>query len=292
MDLLTKTRTTIITQLWQQYSTHLPQTIDRVKKYEQPIVLDHFAIIDLPSEHSGISTLTKIFTALGYHTRGQGYLAEKQNDFAWLAPTDASQQKATAALPQIVVADFRIEELSNEVQIIVKKYTSYIKPFDFATFNLLLDHIHNNDVSAETMLVDLVVNYCQQKEWPALSTEEFNTVKKSNELLAWVLAFGRCINHFGLSIHHTPTFNNLQEWNNFMQLDDAIKGGEKTGIAQSSTKGEIKNIVLANGNTTIHGPFMEFVWRYAKKDQPYYWQDYFTDFVDYQANRVIEAVYE
>ncbi len=295
MNLLIKTRTEIIEQLWQRYLNRLPKTqkiIAQLQELQQPIVLDHFALIDLPSSHSGIHTLTQIFTALGYGTRGHGYLPEKQNDFSWLAPTDANNQTATNVLPQIVVADFRYEQLSHDAQKILDKYTASIKPFDFAAFYQLLSQLHKNDFSAEEPLVNLVVNYCDEKDWPALTLAEFNEVKKSNELMAWVLAFGRRINHFGLSIHHMPKFESLEQWNNSIQLNDTIKGDATRGIAQSASRGELEDVHFADGHITMHGPFVEFVWRYPNKTNPQYWQDYFTDFIDYQANRVIESVYE
>lgn len=301
MSLITTVRKKIIQQLWQNTLATNANMQKIVTWINTPIILDHFAIIDLPSEFSGIATLNQIFSALNYLPQGRDYLADKQNEFMWLAPTEAEFQLAQQADPQIVIADFRFAELAPHIQSILENYTKHIKPFPWQQFHRLCGRAYHDDIDAANELTALIINYCQQREWPLPTVEDYLTIKSSNELLAWVLVFGRCVNHFGISIHCRKSYDSLAQFNQQLEQQLAIplnqqggkiKGNAEKGIAQSSTEGELLALPLANGNSKLNGPFIEFVWRYATLSNPQYWKDYFTGFIGTQANYVIESVYD
>src|SRR5262249_44381383 len=122
-------------------------------------------------------------------------------------------------------------------------------------------------------LMLLLSHYFSGRDWPLPMIKEFNTVKEFNELLAWVLIFGRRPNHFTLSIHLLPQFANLNVFLAFISQETAfdlnqdggiVKGGGKTGIAQGSTMGTWQKIKLQDGEITIRSDFVEFVWRYPR----------------------------
>ena len=125
--MLKEIREQVITSLWNRYQQS-NQHIQRIQQklleqHSQLPILDHLAIIDLPGENTGISELKRIFSAIGFSLQGEGYLPEKQNDFVWLAANDSDGAPATTVLPQIVVADFRPDELPKNVRDIVLKYS-------------------------------------------------------------------------------------------------------------------------------------------------------------------------
>ena len=292
-----KIRDKIVQKLWYYYQQSLPQ----LSKIEQAlnnininqINLDHIAIIDLPSINSGINTLKQLFSSLGFEHRGSGYLPEKQNDFLWMAEIGIEKKLAKTALPQIVIADFRLDELPIHVVEIIQKYTKYIIPPPYDEMARAAD---------EEEIATIVVDYLTTRPWPLPTTEEFAAVNAVNELLAWVLIFGRKPNHFGLGIHLTSEFHNLAEFNQLVdqQLnirlnhrESSIKGGKHCGIEQSSTEGDLQRMKLRDGDIMLRGSFIEFVWRYPKNNEtlPQYWQDYFNDFIGSNANKVIESLY-
>jgi len=293
----------LIKQLWESYQRSLNGIPDLMTSLNtlgiHSIPLDHLAIIDLPSKHSGIPTLLKLFSALGYEYRGCGYLADKQNDFVWMAESQADFKPVTEVLPQVVIADFRLDELPTHVKTIIEKYTRDIPPFS---------------------LDELSIQYFTDRPWPLPTVSDFRAVHEVNELLAWVLVFGRQPSHFGLSIHlmnsfvtpviASPRFSRARQSrksNYFNQLEDflqliqeplnrvggVIKGTPEGGIIQSSTLGQPVSVELADGVVTLPERFIEFVWRYPKSEinQPQQWGDYFTGFIAPQANVVIESVY-
>ena len=121
--MLKNIRHQMIHALWNQYR----QQSSQMMKIAQALAarniitlpLDHFAVIDLPGPQTGIPILSDVFSALGFTKRGFGYLPDKQNDFVWLAEDDAPTQPATAVLPQVVIADFRLDEMPAEIRQII-----------------------------------------------------------------------------------------------------------------------------------------------------------------------------
>lgn len=282
-------RQAVIHHLWTDYRAKSSDVLQIERalaaKNSAPIVLDHFAVIDLPGPQSGIPVLQKLFAAIGYETRGQDYLPDKQNTFLWMAEEDSENTPAVDALPQVVVADFRLDALPDHVRVIIEKYSAQTKPAP----------------DAATMTIEsLCAYFTAGRDWPLPTVQEFQTVHAFNELLAWVLVFGRKPNHFTLSVHLLSGFNNLNEFNHFIEHDvkiplnhdgGLIKGNEHSGIAQSSSKGKTAHIQLADGTVELPTDFIEFVWRYPLNPTPTLWQDYFTGFVAKHADYVIESLY-
>lgn len=304
--MLKQARQLIVNNLWASYHSTSPQIklIEDClqKKGTASPVLDHFAIIDLPGPHTGITHLSSIFSSLGYEIRGRDYLADKQNDFVWMAEADSDNQAAASVLPQVVVADFRLQEMPPTVRSIIEKYSRFARPSPREEVGKLTERIVRGDASAMQPLGALLSDYFSGRDWPLPSVKEFHTVQEFNELLAWVLIFGRRPNHFTLSIHLLGSFADLSSFHTFIENDaqlalnsegGVIKGDPLKGIAQSSTIGERQTIKIADGEITLPTEFVEFVWRYPHKEvsKPILWKDYFTGFVAQHADHVIESLY-
>jgi hypothetical protein len=302
--MLKKIRQNIIEQLWRDYCRSNAQvkqieTVFTAKQITFPL-LDHFAIIDLPGPHTGITELTKIFNAIGYECRGKDYLPDKQNDFNWLAEINCHKTHAKDALPQIVIADFRLEELPFSVRNIINKYNQQSPASPAELIKPLASKAALGDQQAEEKLYRLFTRYFAGRDWPIPTVSEFKTVHECNELLAWVLVFGRRPNHFTYAIHHMPEFNSLTHFHHFVELElgiplnqdgGVIKGNETVGIEQGSTVGTLQRIHLADGEVTLPSDFVEFVWRFTAKKNPLLWSDYFTGFIATHADRVIQSLF-
>lgn len=294
-------RDLVIEKLWQNYSRSTPHVklIEAgLQKKNIPLPrLDHLAIIDLPGPQTGISQLQKIFTAIGYKFQGKDYLPEKQNDFTWMADHACNGIAAQSALPQVVIADFRLDELPGAVKDIICKYNQ-LAPASPATFIEKL--AQRDDPASRETLLKLIIEYLSGRDWPLPTMREFEMVRECNELLAWVLVFGRRPNHFTYSIHLMPEFKCLSDFHSFIEDEvgltlnqdgGIIKGAPYTGIEQGSTAGTPEQIQLADGTAELPTGFVEFVWRFSEKKEPALWEDYFTGFVANHANRVIQSLY-
>lgn len=305
--MLRQLRQSIIEALWDRYRTNCAQAMcvdaGLRQKNIPHFVLDHFAIIDLPHPQSGIPFLRELFEALGFVLRGEDYLPSKQNDFAWLAEASCETQLATETLPQVVVADFRLHEMPTDVRSIIEKFAAQTKPLSLEKIRKLIHLASQGDAAAACEAEKDIVDYLTRRDGALPTITEFKTVNAFNELLAWVLAFGRRPNHFTVSVHLLHQhFADLTQFNQFIEHElglplncdgDVIKGGAAVGLAQSSTRGELKKVKLADGDVFVPTDFVEFVWRYpvAGKKQAVRWGDYFANFIAPQADHVIQSLY-
>lgn len=303
MSLIRFVRQKIIQQLFLDYSqryNHIQKILKSLESMQLTIVLDHFAIIDLPSPKTGIGTLNQIFSALNYYPQGRDYLVDKQNEFMWLAPFEAQSEVAEKVDPQVVIADFCLEDCDPMLQEVLQTYLHAIPDFPWRQFHQLCGDAYRDNMQSAEKLIALITHYCTKRDWPYPTLKDYNTVHAQNELLSWVLAFGRGINHFGINVRFLNQYKNLGDFNHFVQHDlginlnqknGAIKGDENTHIAQSSTDGELLPFTLADAQILLPSPFIEFIWRAQKNPTPVYWNDYFTEFIGPQANHVVESVY-
>lgn len=305
--MLKQVRQKIVQNLWETYSANSWQIQHIANKLKHrgadELTLDHFAIIDLPGPHSGIPRLQQIFSKLGFSAEGKDYLAEKQNDFMWLTEEDSRSQLATDVLPQVVIADFRLEEMPPEIRQIIEKYSHQTCSKIVDKILYLIEQVLSGNSLAESQLISTACQYFAGRDWPLPTLQEFRSVQQFNELLAWVLVFGRRPNHFTVSVHLLNSFANLEEFHRYMseeaglvlnQEGGLIKGGPHVGIAQGSTVGDLQKIALADAEIDLPDYFVEFVWRFpAHADimQPVMWGDYFTGFIAQHADRVIESLY-
>jgi len=286
--MLRQHREVVIQALWQTYraTSFQVQAIEANLKSKgiNQLMLDHFALVDLPGPNTGIDKLRQVFSNLGYVEHGRGYLADKQNDFMWMAEADCENKPVEQVLPQIVIADFRAEELPANVKAIIEKYAALAPTFE----------------SSKLQTPEAIIHYLQNRDWPLPTINEFRAVHECNELLAWVLACGRKPNHFTFSIHLIPEFPNLNTFNNVVEQElniplnkkgGAIKGCKEKGMEQSSTVEPTIAVTLVDGEILLPDRFVEFVWRYPTKDKAVCWGDYFTGFIAEQANHVIESLY-
>ncbi|WP_342147042.1 2-oxoadipate dioxygenase/decarboxylase family protein [Rickettsiella endosymbiont of Aleochara curtula] len=305
--MINRVKNIVFSQLWENYSSHLTEltTIQSYiqKHFQEELILDHFAIIDLPGPFTGMDTLSCLFSYLGYRIRGQDYLAEKQNNFRWLSEEVSPETLATEVSPQIVVADFRREALAPQVLKIIDRYAGFAQALDHEQLKLLHQRTLQQDEQAAKQLAKFILNYLQSRDWPLPTLQEYAIVKNQNELLAWVLVMGRQVNHFAWGIHLSKSFAQLKEFNQFLsstlniplnQKGGLIKGNINKGIEQSATQPTLKSIKLADGVIDLSDRFIEFVWRYPKTEkaeEKIRWHDYFTGFVADNADRVVESLY-
>jgi len=302
MGFLKEIRTQLINKLWDAYRNSIAQVkyIEHaLLQRDEKIVLDHFAIIDIPGKNSGIPTLCQIFSALGYTVQGHDYLPDKQNEFLWLAEIDAIGQPAQNVLPQVVVADFWLDELPVSVKTIVERYAAQTSKLSLRHIQHLSGKAFLGDKQAATQLLEALVQYFSGRDWPLPTVKDFQIIHEANELLAWTLVFGRIPNHFTVSVHLLNSFKSLMDFNNFITDDlklklndngEIIKGDPAMGLVQSSTVGEATSVLLADGQVTIPERFIEFIWRYPHNNLNH-WDSYYTGFIANNANRVIESLY-
>jgi hypothetical protein len=245
--------------------------------------------------------LKQIFSRIGFVLQGSGYLPDKVNDFIWMMPRENIEKMAKDSLPQVVLADFRINLLSLEAQKIIQKVVCNMTPFDFELFDEYLVELQKGNAGSINSIVDMVYDYINLPPQIFPTLAEYNYIKHENPLIAWTMLLGRKVNHFGVSLHLKDDVQNLQSYIHNLNLKyqvelnnlgGVIKGSRSLGIEQSSTVGEKLMVTLDGQNVEVRDCFLEFVWRFSAKENPMLWSDYFTGFIPYNANSVIESLYD
>jgi hypothetical protein len=285
-------------RLWSNYIKAAPEYYGIFSK--EKLAMDHFAIIDFTSKYSGIDYLKEIFKLIGYTERGAGYLPDKQNNFMWLSSPEFSEKSPKEALPQPIIADFCNDKFSKSTRKIIEKYSKCnYQNFDLTMIKSAMKDAEEGNQLAEHYVVDVISGHLNSKfsEHPTL--KEYEAVKEENQLLAWILLFGRRINHFGVGVC-PESHSSLENFNSHVQNNynavmnkegGLIKGGAKCGIEQSSTMGKVIEIKLEDGVVKTNDSFLEFVWRYPVKPSPKAMKDYYMDFIPVNADRVIESLF-
>lgn len=215
---------------------------------------DHVAFRTLGVDHLGIRSLEKVFLAHGFEKRDfYSFEAKKLNAY-WYAPPENHY-------PRIFISELRVNELSDQSQAIIRKYTDTVSS----------DPIDAIDLS-DWQAVD---SYLHSSQWPLPTWDDYQTLLAESEYAAWAIYNRYYLNHFTISVHDLPSgFNTLEGFNEFLEgigivLNDSggkSKISEDSKLKQSSTVAQIvsSEFRTKEGGTEFHdisGSYVEFAER-------------------------------
>lgn len=211
---------------------------------------DHIAFRTMGVPQLGIKSFEKIFLHLGYEKRDYFYFEGKKLDAYWFSPPKPEY-------PRIFVSELRVNDLSQQVQNIIRTYTDEVKSDP-------VDALDLNDGAA-------IDAFLHQPLWRIPTWEDYSTLLKESEYAAWVIYNRYYLNHYTISVHNLKDgYNSIQEFNDFLEkigikLNDSggkIKISPDGGLLQSSTVAEIIDAEFAGGEThPISGSYVEFAER-------------------------------
>lgn len=211
---------------------------------------DHIAFRTMGVPQLGIKSFEKIFLHLGYEKRDYFYFEGKKLDAYWFSPPKPEY-------PRIFVSELRVNDLSQQVQDIIRTYTDEVKTDP-------VDALDLNDGAA-------IDAFLHQPLWRIPTWEDYSTLLKESEYAAWVIYNRYYLNHYTISVHNLKDgYNTIQEFNGFLEktgikLNDSggkIKISPDGGLLQSSTVAEIIDAEFAGGEThPISGSYVEFAER-------------------------------
>jgi hypothetical protein len=211
---------------------------------------DHIAFRTMGVPQLGIQSFEKIFVHYGYQKKDYFYFEGKKLNAYWYAPP-------VEHLPRIFVSELRVEDMPENVQSIIKKYTNQVNtdPVD----DLDLDDPQAVDAFLHTAL------------WQTPSLADYLTLLKESEYASWVIYNRYYLNHYTISVHNLKNdYNTVADFNAFLErngikLNDAggkIKISPDGGLLQSSTVAEMIEATFQEGETyTISGSYVEFAER-------------------------------
>lgn len=210
---------------------------------------DHIAFRTMGVKHLGIASMEKIFLHYGYQKKEYFLFEEKKLNAYWYHPP-------LPQYPRIFLSELRVQDLSPETQAIIHSYTNQITADP-------LDQIDLNDECA-------IDTFLHSGLWSLPSLADYKALQKESEYAAWVIYNRYYLNHFTISVHNLPKYNDLEVFNLWLEkngfiLNNAggkIKHSPDGLLLQSSTVAEmIEATFLNNEKETIAGSYVEFAER-------------------------------
>ena len=254
--------TTVLTSILQGLFTTYVERVKDVNKItnalidrkivagQEEIINDHIAFRTLGVPNLGIASFEKIFLTHGYRKMGSYHFDAKKLDANWYAPP-------TEDLPRVFISELCVQELSENAQHIIKKYTSKIDvdPVD------ALD-LHN---------AEEVIDYLHRPLWELPTLADYNALLEESEYAAWVIYNRYYLNHYTISVHELKKgLNTLDTFNDFL-LDLGVALNNSGGLIkvsadgllrQSSSVAEQHIATFAGGEKrSIAGSYVEFAER-------------------------------
>ena len=214
------------------------------------IVNDHIAFRTLNVPNLGIQSLEKVFLHYGYQKMDAYHFSKKKLDAFWYAPPFEH-------LPRIFLSELRVNDLSDQAQKIIQKYTKHISEDP-------VDQLDLDDQEAISYFFD-------QSLWVLPTLEDYKLLLEESEYAAWVIYNRYYLNHFTISIHELDGgYRHLEQFNAFLesigvQLNTAggkIKSSHDELLKQSSTVAKMVLATFAEGKKMeIAGSYVEFAER-------------------------------
>ena len=215
---------------------------------------DHIAFRTMGVPNLGIASFEKIFLHYGYEKRDFLRFDGKKLDAYWYAPP-------VAKYPRIFISELCVDELSDNVQRIIRSYTDEVTSDPADSLDL------DNGPAVDEFL--------HSPLWRTPTWEDYQVLAEESEYASWVIYNRYYLNHFTVSVHNLPAqYDTVAKFNEFLKshgihLNNAggevkISGDEL--LLQSSTVAEMVDATFplaAGGETTqqIAGSYVEFAER-------------------------------
>ncbi len=211
---------------------------------------DHIAFRTMGVPHLGIASFEKIFLHYGYERRDEYNFVEKKLTAYWYAPPAPNY-------PRIFASELRVDELSEQAQRIIHRYTDTVTSDP-------VDALDLDDAQA-------VDQFLHQPLWKTPTLTDYQTLLTESEYAAWVIYNRYYLNHFTISVHNLkPGYNTIDAFVAFLtgrglRLNSAggtIKVSPDGDLRQASTVAQMIDAEFADGATfRIAGSYVEFAER-------------------------------
>lgn len=211
---------------------------------------DHIAFRTMGVSHLGIASFEKIFLHYGYERRDEYNFVEKKLTAYWYAPPAPNY-------PRIFASELRVDELSEQAQRIIHRYTDTVTSDP-------VDALDLDDAQA-------VDQFLHQPLWETPTLTDYQTLLTESEYAAWVIYNRYYLNHFTISVHNLkPGYNTIDAFVAFLtgrglrlnSAGGAIKVSPDGDLRQASTVAQMIDAEFADGATfRIAGSYVEFAER-------------------------------
>ena len=254
----TSTLSAVMAGLMRRYSERVPDvpkvinamTDSGVIASSDEIENDHIAFRTMGVPNLGLASFEKIFMHYGYEKRDEYNFIEKKLTAFWYSPPEPH-------FPRIFASELRVNELSDEAQRIIHRYTDTVTGDP-------VDSLDLDDAEA-------VDHFLHQPLWTTPTLTDYQALLKESEYAAWVIYNRYYLNHFTISVHNLKSgYNTIDEFvafleNQGLRLNSAggtIKVSPDGDLRQASTVAQMIDAEFAEGDIfRIAGSYVEFAER-------------------------------
>jgi len=239
--------------LWDRYRGR----VSYVRDYEQVIaaagatfVNDHIAFRTLAGQRplAGISTLSRIFEALGYLAAGCYNFPDKHLNAI-------HYQHANPAFPKLFISELRIWELPDAAgEPLERLLESHRDPVTREELQQLTQ-LDDLTAAAHLQLLNMIVDEILSLPWQLPKIEDVQAVNAHSQYAAWVMVHGYNVNHFTSSInsHGVESLGDIEKTiaalkNAGVPMKAEIEGERGSKLRQTATEAVTIDVdVLDNG---------------------------------------------
>jgi hypothetical protein len=203
--------------LWDRYASEVPYARTFVQLSGGSFRNDHVALRTLARPGGGIATFERVFERLGWQRAGGYSFPDTHLEAIYMAHPNG--------LPRIFISELRAERLSKRAQ-------------------ELLFSLPEDPPAPEP--VEALAHWFSAPPPPQESA--LLELEKESQYGAWLLAFGRKVNHF------TGSVDDVEVWQRKMReagvpMKAEIEGAPGTALRQTATHAAPLPVVLAGGGT-------------------------------------------
>jgi hypothetical protein len=219
MSTATATATRLLELLWDRYAAEVAPARTFAQLSGGTFRNDHVAFRSLARPGGGIALFRRVFEPLGWRPAGAYSFPDARLDAIYLAHP--------AGLPRVFLSELRAQELSADAQALLARLAPDPAPPD------------SSDAEALAAWFDAP---------PAPEGEALLALEKESQYGAWLLAFGRKVNHF------TGAVDDIEAWVVRMRsagvgMKAEIEGAPGTALRQTATQAHPLPVRLADGSS-------------------------------------------
>lgn len=253
----------LLTELWMTYR----RRVQYVREYEKVVSQfggqfenDHIAFrtIALQDPACGISSISRIFEALGYNPSGCYVFPDKHLSAIHL-------QYPKPGLPKLFISELRTWELSEPVRQIVQATVRRRYKNILTDKKLLRLYRQDLDPKRYQSLLRSIVRYFHELPWAAPRKRDVVAVNEESQYAAWVMVHGYNVNHFTALVnsHQVEALNDIEKTVNALReagvpMKESIEGEPGSKLRQTATHAVKIPVTMRDG-----GHKTQVEWNYA-----------------------------
>lgn len=200
------------------------------------ISYDHFAYRTFGVNGHGIDSMAKLFLDFGYVQREELRFPAKKLKAYWFSPPGIQSYDNVAGvngpLPRIFISELLVDELSQQAQDIIRKYTA-------------MSGNGNKHAALASAVGSLT--------WEKPSYTEFQQLARESEYAAWTLVNGYAVNHVTISTHQLQShLRNIKNLNQLIE-EHGYKLNSEGGLLKASPDG-----LLLQSSTVADSALFQF----------------------------------